>query len=146
MRFKTHYDPTSGYTQLITPGVQPVELLDFGMLCLEPGQRYETTTAGYEVGLVILSGVCAVGVDGQIFEGLGGRASVFDGRATGIYVPSGSQLRVSATAGTVEVAVCRCATETRHPVQVVLPADVVAREVGGPGFMRYVHDILGADR
>lgn len=46
-------------------------------------------------------------------------------------------------AGGVEIAVCRCRTEERYPVQVVRPEDVVVHEVGGAGFKRYVHDILG---
>lgn len=143
MNLKTHYDATPGYTQLVTPDVQPIQHIDFGMLRLESGQHYESTSDSHEVGLVILSSTCSVQVDDQTWENLGGRATVFDGRATGVYVPLGSRLRVQATSDTLEVAVCRCMTDARHPVRVIRPQDVVAREVGGPGFKRYVHDILG---
>jgi 5-deoxy-glucuronate isomerase len=143
MNLKTHYDATPGYTQLVTPGAQPVRHLDFGILRLERGQSYESTSGGHEVGLVILSGICEVRVDDQVFDELGGRETVFDGRATGVYAPCGSQVTIRATSANVEIAVCRCATATRHPVRVVRPEDVVAHEVGGPGFRRYVHDILG---
>jgi 5-deoxy-glucuronate isomerase len=145
MILKTHYNAALGYTQLVTPGVQPVEHIDFGILRLEGGQSYESASGGYELGLVILSGTCSVRVDDQRFDDLGGRESVFDGRATGVYVPCGAQLAVHAASTGVEMAVCRCATDSKHPTRVVRPADVVAREVGGPGFKRYVHDILGPD-
>ena len=145
MNLKTHYDGAPGYTQLVTPGVQPVERADFGILRLEGSQSYESASGSYEVGLVILSGVCTVQVDDQTFENLGGRESVFEGRATGVYVPCGSQFAVWAASATVEVALCRCLTETRHPVRVISPDEVVAHEVGGPGFRRYVHDIIGPD-
>ncbi len=145
MNLKMHYDARPGYTQLVTPGVQPVQHLDFGVLRLERDQRYQTTSGNHETGLVILGGACVVEVDGQRFDELGGRESVFDGRATGIYVPCGSQLSVRATSTSVEIAVCRCATEAKHPVRVIQPEEVVAREVGGAGFKRYVHDILGTN-
>jgi 5-deoxy-glucuronate isomerase len=143
MDLRYHYTPTPGYTQLVTPQTHPVEYLDFGILRLEAGQTYAVAGAPYEVGLVILSGTCRVRVDDQSFEGLGGRASVFDGRATAVYVPCSARFDIEAEAGGVEIAVCRCATDMHHPVRVVRPEDVVARAVGGPGYLRYVHDILG---
>jgi 5-deoxy-glucuronate isomerase len=145
MNLKIHYDVAPGYTQLVTPGAQPVQHLDFGILRLERGQSYQSVSDGYEVCLVILSGTCAVEVNDGTFDDLGGRESVFDGRATAVYVPSGSQLAARATSAQVEVAICRCATVTNHPVRVIHPEDVAAREVGGPGFRRYVHDILSPD-
>lgn len=145
MNLKTHYNSAPGYTQMITPGVQQVEHVDFGILRLEDGQSHESVSDSHEVGLVILSGTATVQVDNQTWDELGGRTTVFDGRATGIYVPLGSPLRVQATSPALEVAVCRCATNTQYPARVVQPQDVVAREVGGPGFQRYVHDILGSN-
>ena len=138
-----HYDAQSGYTQLVTPGEQPVELLDFGMLALGEGQTYRATSGSDELGLVILSGTCEVRVNDSVFERLGGRATVFDGRATGVYVPRESAFEVRGGAGGVEVAVCRCPASERYPARVVRPGDVVVHDVGGPGFKRYVHDILG---
>lgn len=145
MNLKIHYNAVPGYTQLVTPGAQPVHRLDFGMLRLERGQSYESANGDHEIGLVILSGACAIQVGEQRFDDLGGRESVFDGRATAVYAPCGSQVTARAISAHVEIAVCRCATETRHPVRVIRPEDVVAREVGGPGFKRYVHDILGTN-
>lgn len=145
MNLKTHYSAAPGYTQIITPGVQPVEHVDFGILRLEDGQSHESVSDSHEVGLVILAGTATVQVDDQTWDDLGGRTTVFDGRATGVYVPLGSRLRVQATSPALEVAICRCTTSMRYPVRIVRPQDVVAREVGGPGFQRYVHDILGSN-
>lgn len=143
MNLQSHYTPARGYVELVTPATHPVQHIHFGMLRLDAGQRHQMASAGFETGLVILSGTCAVQVDDQTFEDLGGRASVFDGRASAVYVPSGARADVSAGPNGAEVAVCRCATSERHPARVVRPEDVVAREVGGPGFRRYVHDIIG---
>ena len=139
----SHYEPRPGYTQIVTPQTHPIAWLDFGMLSLAAEQSYELASGGAEVGLVILTGACSIQVDGQRFTDLGGRASVFEGRATAVYVPCQAQARIEAGAQGVEIAVCRSATQTRYPAQVVRPEEVLAREVGGPGFTRYVHDILG---
>lgn len=143
MDLKYHYTATPGYTQVVTPQTHPINDLNFGMLTLEGGQRYQAESADCEVGLVILTGRCTIQVDGQTFEQLGGRASVFDGRATGVYVPCQSSYVVQAGQEGVEIAVCRCPTREHHAVQVVRPDDVIVNERGGPGFKRYVHDIFG---
>jgi 5-deoxy-glucuronate isomerase len=143
VKLKYHYTAAPGYTQLVTPQTHPINDLDFGMLKLEGGQSYEATTAGYEVGLVILTGRCSIRVNDQSLEGLGSRASVFDGRATGVYAPCQSSFAIRAGPEGVEIALCRCPTQECHPVQVVRPADVIVNERGRPGFKRYVHDIFG---
>jgi 5-deoxy-glucuronate isomerase len=143
MNFKIHYTSTPGYTQLVTPQISPVKELNFAMLRLEAGERYQGESASYEIGLLILTGYCAVEVTGERFENLGGRSSVFEQRATGVYIPCRSAFAIEAGAGGVEVAFCRCLSDTQYPVQLIRPEDVVAREVGGPGFKRYVHDIFG---
>jgi 5-deoxy-glucuronate isomerase len=143
MDLKYHYTATPGYTQVVTPQTHPVNDLDFGMLTLESSQQYQAESGGCEIGLVILTGSCSIAVDGQTFEQLGGRASVFEGRASGVYVPCQSSYTVQAGPEGVEIAVCRCPTQERHAVQVVRPADVIVNERGGAGFKRYVHDIFG---
>ncbi len=143
MNLHLHYAASPGYTQLVAPQTHPVERLDFGMLTLEGGQTYQATSSGFEVGLVILAGTCRAQVNEQVFENLGGRASVFAGRATALYIPCAADFQVQAGPDGAEIAVCRCATSVRYPPQVIRPADVIARQVGGPGYLRYVHDILG---
>jgi 5-deoxy-glucuronate isomerase len=143
LNLKYHYTAAPGYVQLVTPQTHPINDLDFGMLRLEGGQTYQAESAGYEVGLVILAGGCSVRVSDQMFAHLGGRASVFEGRATGVYVPCQSSFVVQAGSEGVEIAVCRCPTRERFPAQVVRPADVIANERGGPSYKRYVHDIFG---
>jgi len=149
MNLQTHFTGAPGYTELVSPRTHPTEYLCFGVLRLAVGESYQLASDADEIGLVILSGACDVRINEQELGPLGGRQSVFDGRGTGVYVPRDATCEVrgvgsgASTAG-VEIAVCRCRTDARHPVRVVHPADVVVHEVGGPGFKRYVHDILGA--
>jgi 5-deoxy-glucuronate isomerase len=143
MKLRLHDAGRPGYTELVTPATHPVERITFGVLRLGAGEAHQIECGGDEVGLVLLGGTCEAQVGAQTFAGLGGRTDVFAGRATGVYLPRGAQATLSGAAGGATIAVCRCAAQADLPVQVIRPEQVVARHVGGAGFTRYVHDILG---
>jgi 5-deoxy-glucuronate isomerase len=143
MQLTYHYPAGPGLTQLVTPGQEPLRDLNFAMLRLGAGESYAAATGDDEVGVVLLAGTATMQIGAQTFTDLGGRASVFDDRATGIYVPIQTALSITAGAQGLEAAICRCSATEVHPVQVVRPPNVVVREAGGTGFQRYVHDILG---
>jgi 5-deoxy-glucuronate isomerase len=143
MELRYHYTPSPGYTQLVTPQTHPVERLDFGLLRLEAGQTYEIVNGANELGMVALSGRYSIHIDGEEFVGLGGRKTVFDDRATGVYAPRESQVAIRSESDDLEIAICRAPTDQRHPSRVVRPEEVVTHTVGEPGYLRYVHDILG---
>src|SRR5215467_10825850 len=105
MNLKSQYAGTPGYIQLVTPQNSPARELDFGMLRLEAGQRYQGDSEQHEIGLVILTG----------------RSNVFDQRATGVYLPCRSPFAITAGSGGVEIAFCRCLSQTQHPVQLIRP-------------------------
>ncbi len=138
-----HYAAGPGLTQLVTPGVQPLNDLDFAMLRLGPGESYHAETGEYEVGVILLTGTASLRSGTASYDDLGGRASVFDGRASAVYLPIHVDFSITAGGAGVEAALCRCRATEAHPVQVVRPPQVVAREAGQGNFTRYVHDILG---
>lgn len=67
MELKYHYTAAPGYTQLVTPQTHPINDLSFGMLWLEGGHAFQTTSAGYEIGLVILTGRCSISVSAPAY-------------------------------------------------------------------------------
>jgi 5-deoxy-glucuronate isomerase len=143
MKLKHHYDRAPGYTQLVSPRTHDLELLEFGILRLGAGEEHAASSEGCETGLVILTGTCTVYCGSDRYENLGARRSVFDGRATAVYVPLGADFRVAAASDDVEIAVCRSATERKLEPCLVRPEHVVARERGASGFTRWVHDVIG---
>lgn len=145
MTLKNRYTPATGYSRLVVPPDHGCELLEFGVLRLGAGGTHTAVNAGRETALVVLTGGCDVHCGGDRFEGIGGRRSVFDGRASAVYVPLGAELSVEAGAEGVEIAVCSCPTQRTLPVRLVRPADVVVQERGGDGFRRYVHDVIGSN-
>lgn len=143
MDFVRHYDGTPGFTALVAPPSHGFTRLGFGMLTLAAGETYAGDSGAGEIGLIILTGTCDVRCGDQHYSGLGGRQSVFDGRATAVYVPRDTAFAVAAAAGGVEVAVCSSPAARRRSPRVVRPEDVVVWERGHTGFRRLVHDVIG---
>ena len=143
MKVRHRYTPVRGYSQLVSPQTHALDLLEFGVLSLPAGEKYDGRSEGRETGLVILTGSCDVRCGGERYARIGGRRSVFDGRAAAVYVPLGADFSVEAGAEGVEIAVCGCVTDRKLRPQLVSPDRIVVHERGGDGFYRYVHDIIG---
>jgi len=95
-----------------------------------------------ETCLVVLTGTADISVDGERFDRIGDRRSVFDDAAPGaVYTPAGSNYSVAAK-GDVELAVCSAPGTPGHAPRVIAAADMT-REVRGRGTnTRYVRNIL----
>lgn len=130
-----------GYQDIFTEEDQLLKYLAFGKLSLKSGQSYSAQTEGYEVALVILSGKATISCEGQSWEHLGERNNVFEGKATTVYVPCGSEYRVIAESDT-QIAVCKVKAEEKFPAFVVKPEEVVVNQRGKETWNREVHDIL----
>jgi 5-deoxy-glucuronate isomerase len=92
-----------------------------------------------EAALVLLEG--EVAFDGEVAK----RTSVFDQRASAVYLPPGSSVSVEA-GGDAELALAatlgyELASTARAPT-VVHPDDVVVHARGKPGWQRDVHDVI----
>src|SRR6185295_5574620 len=96
MAVKHRYTPVQGYSQLVSPRTHALDLLEFGILSLSAGETYAGQSAGRETGLVILTGGCDVRCGDERYTGIGGRRSVFDGRASAVYVPLDTNFSVEA--------------------------------------------------
>lgn len=133
--------PSPGYTAMLEPG-DGLELLGFGLLRLNPGDRYETLSAQYETALVILGGRCSATAGGHSWAEVGAREDVFAGPAASLYVPAGVTWSVTAITA-LEVAVIRAPAEATGTDPVLIrPDEVVVHRRGRPGFAREVHDLI----
>jgi hypothetical protein len=84
---------------------------------------------GREACLVILSGTVTVEADGQTFERLGARESVFDGPATSVYVPADTPYRIGADSAS-EVAICTAPGDGDYDFRPFIEALAAARYSG----------------
>lgn len=140
---KRHCAHVRGYARLVAPPSHGFERLEFGVLRLGPGETHAGASDARELGLVILGGTCSVRCGALRGDELGGRRSVFDGRATAVYIPPGAEFSITGGAAGVEIALCGSPAARRLPARIVRPEDVVVWERGAAGFQRLVHDVIG---
>ncbi|MDR7866472.1 MAG: 5-deoxy-glucuronate isomerase [Sporomusaceae bacterium] len=119
------------------------EYIGLGLLRLSAGAVHKAATAGEEVVLVVLSGVCDVAAGAAEFTTVGGRSDVFAGRASSVYVPINTAYSVTAAGGRpVEVAVLSAKAERKFSPFAVRPDEVVVAHRGALNWQRDVHDIV----
>jgi 5-deoxy-glucuronate isomerase len=117
------YTPKEGYTPVVRRGRDEIKLLELGMLRVAAGGHYRSATEGDELVIVLFGGLANVQAGDMRFDGAGGRASVFGGRATAVYVPAGTRFRIDAVSA-VEAALVRAPAEPGGAPALVLPEQV----------------------
>ena len=111
---------------------------------LAAGEGHQFATGTVEMAVLPLSGAVQVEAEGQRFD-LDGRTSVFDRVTDWAYLPIDAEVRLTATAGPVEVALpCAVASRRFDPARV--PAEAVAVEIRGAGpATRQVNNFMSPD-
>jgi 5-deoxy-glucuronate isomerase len=139
---RKHEPDAAGVVLEVTPQSAGWDHVGFKVVELAAGQTATGGEPGREACLVLLSGMADIAVAGQIFMGVGDRASVFEDKAPGAaYAPGGAAWTVTATTP-VELAVCTApATGQGAPREIA--AGTMSREVRGAGTnTRHVRNIL----
>jgi 5-deoxy-glucuronate isomerase len=123
--------------------VEQDELLDFYIWRAgQAGEQTELQAPGKELGIVVLWGLVDISCGGQHFREVGGRTDVFSGRASGVFVPAGLGVRLTACTA-CEVALAAAPADGEGPPQLVTPQEVVVRTVGHWNWRREVHTVIG---
>ncbi len=123
----------------VTPESAGWTYVGFRVVRLAAGQDYAHREEGREACLVILSGTVSIDAGGETLEGLGGRKSVFDGAATSVYLPAGTDYRIRA-ADAAEVAICTAPGTGAGQIRVIRSDQVEVRGKGSN--TRHVRNIL----
>ncbi len=109
---------------------------------LHPGQRLSRPGDDQEVLALVLEGQATVGVDRERFEGVGGRASVFDTVPAGVViVEPGRDVEVVPESETL-VAIAAAPGGDRRVTWVRRPADVFTETRGTGNTARRIHHLL----
>lgn len=126
----------------ITPESAGWTYVGFRVLKLAAGETASGGEAGREACLVVLTGRCDIDVDGQLFEHIGERESVFEDKApAAVYAPAGATFTITARSA-LELAVCTAPGEGRGEARFI-PSEHMSRETRGQGTnTRYVRNIL----
>ncbi len=122
--------------------INPCKLLDFSLLKLARGEKYNATTEGREILAVILGGKASFEVNGHTFEKVGGRPNVFSGKPHSVYIPAGAAYTIQAET-VVEIALPSAPSDEKDIVPyVITPAQVANGVWGAANFKRNFHQIL----
>jgi 5-deoxy-glucuronate isomerase len=143
MNLVKRYPPKDGYTALVKPGRDGIELLEEGVLRLAPGGTYRSSSEGNEVCIVLLGGLANVSAGDKSFTSIGGRANVFAGRATAVHIPPGHKFKVEAV-GALEAVVARAPSDLPGEPTLIGPEKVKVSTRGKDVYERQIHDIIDA--
>ena len=80
MNFKKTYKPKNGYTPISKIGECSLKMLEFGMIELDGGDFLEYYTDDKETAFIMLEGHCDVEANGEKWENIGNRSTVFENR------------------------------------------------------------------
>jgi 5-deoxy-glucuronate isomerase len=135
----------AGLNPIMGPGPYPLKYLRLERLVLGPSFReHVENSGGDEIGLSILSGRCAIHVDGEKpWESLGGRSSVFSGPPCTVYIPRRRRWRVMADSAKVDIGIFRAPSRRDTAPAVVRPDDVEVLTPGTGAWKRRVVVPLG---
>lgn len=141
MNLKKTWNKNHGKSQIITKENSPCRNVEIDMVRLWDGEKKTYSEKDKEYGLLILGGKCTVEGDGFKYEKVGKREDVFGGNATCVYVPRNNVFTITAC-GEVSIAVCKCPSQNDHKPKLINPEDVVAKDMGKPGWQRHAMFIL----
>ena len=130
MSFKKSYKGGNGYTPICEIGKCSLKRLEFGIIELNAGERLSYETHGMETAFIILYGHCNVLTEGEKWENIGNRSSVFENkRAESFYIPIESSCEIIAT-DKLKIAVCATPTAEKTKPQVLREEGVTLKLLG----------------
>lgn len=143
MNYKKSYISQTGYTPLSRIGEGSLKTLEFGMIELSCGDELIYETQDKETAFILLGGRCDFAFDDQVWNNVGGRRSVFEGKAHSVYMPKNKKVRISSNEN-VKIAVCATpVTEDTQP-QLITPDQVRSSVLGVKPWERETHFIFDA--
>lgn len=141
MTYKKHYNGAYGKSSIVTWENSTLENIEADMVKLRPGETKTYNEEDVEYGLIILGGTCSVIARDFHYENIGKRKNPFDGPATAVYVPRNTKFTIVGVTE-VTVAVAKCPAERDCPPALVLPEDIIIKDLGKPGWERQAHFVL----
>ena len=139
--YKRTWTKKFGKSEIFTKEDSFCQKVEVDMIRLADGEKKSYREENKEYGLVILGGKCTVAGNGFNYENIGERQTVFDGNATSVYIPRNTEFTITGV-GEVSIAVAKCPSDKDHKPVLIKPEDVVAKDLGKPGWKRHAMFVL----
>ncbi len=142
MNYKKSYKSTKGYTKVCKIGECSLKKLEFGIIELDSGEKLDFYTEDKEVAFIMLEGHCNVYVNGEKWEKIGNRNSVFENRkAESFYMPREQALVIEAV-DKIKIAVCGTPIFEKNEPQLLREEHCVLKKLGRAPFERETSFII----
>ncbi|MBO4468095.1 MAG: 5-deoxy-glucuronate isomerase [Clostridia bacterium] len=142
MNYKKAYKSANGYTPVCKIGECSLKKLEFGIIELDPGQKLDFYTEDKETAFIMLEGHCNIEVNGEKWENIGNRMTVFENRrAESFYMPREQKLVIEAI-DKIKIAVCATPVAEKTDPQVIREKDVRLKLLGRVPFERETSFII----
>jgi 5-deoxy-glucuronate isomerase len=119
-------------------------MLGFRNLRLLRGEQFHEDTGARELAMVVLGGKCSVRSSAGEWSSIGARENVFAGLPHALYLPPGTDHRITADTD-CDLALCYCAASRNYPARLITPADVDLEIRGGGNATRQINHIIKPD-
>jgi len=140
--FKKTYIPAKGYTPICKIGECSLKKLEFGIIELDAGEQVDFNTEDKETAFIMLEGHCNVSFDGELWENVGNRNSVFENRrAESFYMPIEQSLTVTAL-DHLKIAVCATPVTEKTQPQLLRADRVTLKLLGEVPYQRETSFII----
>lgn len=141
MNYKKTYLPQDGYTSLCKIGESSLKMLEFGIIELSKEGSILYDTHDCETAFIILNGKCDFRFDDVEWIDVGGRRSVFEGKAHSVYMPKNKSVTISSKQN-VKIAVCATPIDEESEPQLIKPDQVNSMILGVKPWERDTHFII----
>ena len=132
----------AGLVHRVTAGQAGWDLLNMEVRRIPVGAPWTHATGEHEAVLVILGGTATVRSDKGEWTNIGGRADVWSGMPTALYLPRHTRFEVVARSGGLELAHCWVPTDRDFAAKLVRPEDCRLEIRGGRNATRQINDII----
>ena len=141
MNYKKTYVPKSGYTPLCRIGECSLKMLEFGIVELWKGESVTLDTGANETAFILLGGHADFAFGSTVWKNVGGRRTVFEGKAHSVYLPRHTKVTIAAGEH-VKIAVCGTPLPEDTEPQLLGPEHVNSTVLGVKPWERDTHFII----
>lgn len=144
MDYKKTYTPKIGYSPICTVGECSLKMLEFGIVKLYKGDSVTIESGKNELAFIILGGHADFCFDDICWKNVGGRRSVFEGKATSVYIPRNKSVTITGCEH-VKIAVCGTEACKDTEAEIIGPDRVRSVILGVQPWERDTHFIIDSN-
>lgn len=145
MTYLIRKETGNGLTELVKDNsFEGINHLSLSFLKLDVKQNYNESLQNKEVALIIQKGKCTVKAGNEIFENIGERNNVFEGKAYAVYIPGNNKFEITANSE-CEIVLCYAPWKSKGKITLIKPEENVVNLRGKDNWTREVRDIINSD-